>query len=278
MVDRAWEIRSENDLVGGYSALMLVGEAGLVAASDAGRLLFLRREGSMISDPVPEKFVNSLDRDKLSVDIESLTRDPATGKFWAGYENTNAIQRFSSNFRLESQIFPKAMEGWKDNSGPEAMVRLPDGHFIVLAEARDQIDGKAGHEALLFAEDPTRSVSPPKRFVFDGLDGYRPVDMANLADGRVLILMRTWSLGLPPQFTGAIMVADPRVIEKGGRWKARLLARLEAPLPSDNFEGIAVEEGPQDQQYVWIISDNNFMLHQRSLLLRLRWERKKARE
>lgn len=57
-------------------------------------------------------------------------------------------------------------------------------------------------------------------------------------------------------------------------------------MPQDNYEGIAVTDGPQGR-FVWLIADNNHMQTQRSLLLKLRWEgkaegggpeRQKARE
>lgn len=278
VLDRAWEIRSANDLVGGYSALMLKGDHGLVAGSDTGRLLFLRHRDGRISDPVPNRFLNRSDSDKLSVDLESLTSDAATGEFWAGLEYSNAILRFSPRFRLEARAFPKAMQRWSENAGPESLVRLSDGRFIVIAEEAHGFGGSGGHPALLFARDPTRPGPASLRFTFEGLANYRPVDLSLLNDGRVLVLMRTWSLGLPPKFRGAIMIADPAEIEKNGVWKAQLLARLEPPLPTDNFEGMAVEETEDGTTYLWLISDDNFAFYQRTLLLRLRWERQKARE
>ena len=59
---------------------------------------------------------------------------------------------------------------------------------------------------------------------------------------------------------------------------ARLLAELGKSIPRDNYEGLTLTEDA-DGQHVWLISDDNFMSFQRTLLLKLRWQtREKARE
>lgn len=55
----------------------------------------------------------------------------------------------------------------------------------------------------------------------------------------------------------------------------RELLRLtpEGPLPVDNFEGIAVSDGPGSDPLVWMVSDDNFRGSQRTLLYAFQWER-----
>ena len=271
-LEKLWQVRSGNDLVGGYSALMLDGGDRLVAASDAGRLLVLTRDGDELSDPVPRKFVNALDLDKLSVDIESMTRDPVSGHFWVAYENTNTIQRYSRFHRLEAEATPAAMRDWNDNTGPESMARLADGRFIVIAEGGYGLFGRPGSPGVLFSGDPTEAKSTAIAFTFAGLEGYSPVDLAIMPDGRALVLMRSVTLSYPPRFGTAIMLADPAQIRAGGEWQGELLAEFAAPLPSDNFEGLAVEENADGSLALWLVSDDNFAHHQRSLILKLRWQ------
>ena len=56
------------------------------------------------------------------------------------------------------------------------------------------------------------------------------------------------------------------------------LAELGKTIPRDNYEGLTLTEDA-DGQHVWLISDDNFMSFQRTLLLKLRWQtREKARE
>ncbi|UOR16097.1 esterase-like activity of phytase family protein [Qipengyuania aquimaris] len=273
VLDKAWEFRSENDALGGYSALILGGSGQIVAGSDAGRLLFVTREGDTLSGTRLDHFVAGLDRDKLSVDIESMTVDPSTGRVWAGFENTNAIQRYSANFEFEAEVFPAPIAGWSENSGPESMARLPDGRFLLIAEQRSG----GVHPAVLFEGDPTLDGVEYTELTYEGLDGYRPVDLAVLPDGRALILMRSFSLGLPPRFGTAIMIADPAQIRPGETWQSETLAELGPSFPSENYEGIAVEEAPEGKVNVWLISDDNFASYQRTLLLKLGWQPDKSR-
>ena len=44
-------------------------------------------------------------------------------------------------------------------------------------------------------------------------------------------------------------------------------AELKAPLPVDNFEGVAIGVSPEGKRRIWIISDDNFNRLQRTLLL-----------
>ena len=47
------------------------------------------------------------------------------------------------------------------------------------------------------------------------------------------------------------------------------LTRLEAPLPVDNFEGLAITPAAGGKVHVWLISDDNQAVTQRTLLWRL---------
>jgi len=95
--------------------------------------------------------------------------------------------------------------------------------------------------------------------------------LAQLPDGRALILLRMVAWGIPPGFAGKLMLADPATIRAGEAWRAEPLADLVAPLPSDNFEGLAVEPDGRGGTVLWLISDDNDSIVQRTLLLRLDW-------
>ena len=162
------------------------------------------------------------------------------------------------------------MQEWRADFGPESMVRLADGRFIVLAERSPQWFDRTT-PGLLFPGDPIDGAAPV-RFNVIAPGGYSPTDIAQLPDGRVLILMRAFELGLPPRFPGLIAIADPAAIRRGGEWRPTVLGRLVPPVPSDNYEGIAVvPDGAGSGANVWVISDDNFSAFQRTLLLKLRW-------
>ena len=165
-------------------------------------------------------------------------------------------------------VSPPQMRGWGVNLGPESLVRLRDGRFIVLREGFDGWFDNRHHRALIFAGDP---VDDPHgaEFTFIGPRGFKPVDMAQLPDGRVLILMRKLVWPMPMRFAGRIAIADPRAIRPGGEWRADSVAMLSSSLPIDNFEGMAIVPRGDRQVVVWLISDDNQAVSQRTLLWKL---------
>lgn len=265
----AWALSSGNRHFGGYSALAALPDGSLLAVNDRGRRLRFTppdRPGRLVSFAYLGAARSGA---KAGVDSEGLTVDPASGRLWVAYENRNAIVRYDARFRREASARPDVMRAWPSNAGPEAIARLADGRFVVLAE------GSPGwfasdFPALLFPSDPVEG-AVPERFGFKPPDGYRPVDAAQLPDGRILILLRQVHWGLPPSFTGKLMVADPATIRPGERWRAQRVADLAAPLPIDNYEGLAVEPGRDGRVIVWLISDDNTSAFQRTLLLKLIW-------
>jgi len=66
-------------------------------------------------------------------------------------------------------------------------------------------------------------------------------------------------------------VADPAGIGGPGPWRGETVAEIVAPLPADNYEGLAVEPTADGGATLWIISDDNEMRFQRTLLLKLEW-------
>lgn len=270
VVDQAWHLQSRNGHFGGYSALLAPAEGRLLAFSDNGLLLDL---------PVPARagrvparigdLVTARPRRKGCCDVESATRDPATRRTWFAFEGSGAIQRRRADLSLEGEVRPQALRGWPGNQGAEAMVRLPDGRFIVLGEAFAHRPAWQGHPALLFPADPLTGARPAA-FTFAGYPGHRPTDMAALPDGRVLIVMRQLRWPFPARFGARLLLADPQTIRPGGEWPAVDLGEVAAPLPAENFEGLALVPQPDGTVTGWLISDDNAAALQRTLLLRLR--------
>ena len=264
---RAWHLQSPNDHFGGYSALLARGDGTLLAGSDAGRLLSMTlRSGKL--DGEFEAFPGATGADKRDVDLEALTQDIAGAQLWAAYEVSNSIVRHRGLADEGTRVAPPAMSGWLGNSGPEAMVRLADGRFIVLAEQKSRFGGDS-HEGLLFPTDPVEGAEPLV-FRLATPDSMRPVDMAAMPDGRVLILLRSLSL-FPPGFHAALAVADPQEIAEGANWPLEVVAQIDRPLPPENYEGLALREAADGGCSVWLISDDNFSRFQRTLLLQFAW-------
>ncbi len=266
-LESAWVLSSRNDRFGGYSALLAQKGDQFLAASDAGRLMYLPRPDRSARAPELDRFLDNGRIDKRRIDIESLTADPQTGLVWAGLEQFNAIYRFSPELVKQQQVQPKAMKEWSDNTGAEAFVRLADGQFLVLAE---ESLGDGLHEGLLFARDPMLG-GQPLRFRFRGAEGFNTAEATLLPDGRMLVILRKLVLGWPLRFAVRLMTADPAGIEKGEVLESETLADIVEPLPTDNYEGAAVTVEPDGDWAVWLISDDNFAHFQRTLLLKLIW-------
>lgn len=269
-VDQAWWIDSKNTYFGGYSAVLALRPGRLLAFSDNGLLLDIAaphlegRAPARIAAAVPAR-----PRRKGCCDAESATFDPQTGRLWIAFEGSGVIQRRRTDLSPDGEVRPVGMQSWPGNQGAEAMTRLPDGRFIVLSEAFVRRLSRQGNPGLLFPGDPL-SGAKADSFTFAGHPGYRPTDMAALPDGRVLIVMRQVRWPMPIRFGVRLMLADPKAIRAGGVWKAIDLGEIAAPLPVDNYEGLALVPEADGSVTGWLIADDNAAALQRTLLLRLR--------
>jgi hypothetical protein len=282
----AWELSASSPFFGGFSALVNSGantETGaLLAGSDKGWTLDI----PLVSgEPVQAGmefiyFATRRNSFREMIDLEAMARDPETGTLWTAYEGFNAVQRDRIDGE-SARSAPTQMRGWSANSGPEAMARLMDGRFIILAEGPGWIaeaasEGSGRERAeqttrpgLLFASDPIEA-STATAFRVSTPPNYSPVDATALPDGSVLILLRRLQISIPATFDAAIMRADPGDIEEGGEWTGEIIAKLEGPLFGENFEGIAYVPNAGSGA-VYLISDDNLSMFQRSLLVRLEW-------
>jgi hypothetical protein len=261
----AWQLTSANGEFGGYSALLAAKPGWLVAFSDGGQQLDLPLPGNP-GQARQAEVLKSTTRFKALRDIESASRDPASGAIWLALEGRNRFLRLDRG--RVSVVAAPDMAGWSRNSGPEAVVRLADGRFVVLAEAESQQNGRAAHPALIYPGSPLAGVRAAS-FRFAGPAGYRPTDMAQLPDGRVLIVMRQLRWPLPPRFGTQLVLADPAEITPGGLWQGKTLTSLDGTGLEENYEGLAIVPGAGESLAAWLISDANGAVTQRTLLLRL---------
>ena len=267
-VTGVWQLESPNMFFGGYSALAALGDGRLLAVSDSGAKLVFAPPGRAARLPEFGQLVARGELVKAMADAEALARDPATGQVWAAFEHDNMIERYDARLQPTGRARPGAMRGWPSNAGPEAMVRLADGRFIVLSEDPPRWFGRA-RAGLLFPGDPVGG-GEAVEFEFRPPAGFAPSDMALLPDGRALILARRVDWGLPPGFRNKLLIADPAEARAGKPWPWRELADLSA-LPSDNFEGLAIEAANGGAVTLWLISDDNHATFQRTLLAKLVW-------
>ena len=256
-----WWVRSNDARVGGVSALHVEGGEAL-ALSDAGWRIRL----PLPPGPGPKQvWVAMVEKgpgppgDKANRDVESLVVDGR--RAWLAFEQANAVWRYDSwFFDTQSSAEPRAMREWSSNAGPEAMVRLGDGRFLVFAEG----DG-GDSEAVLFAGDPSVAGTPALRLRYRPPEGYRVTDAALLPDGRLVLLNRDVSFFAG--FTARLTVAELPALTDRALIVGREIAAFEGAVTRDNFEGLSVtREG--GRTILWLASDDNYNPLQRTLLMK----------
>jgi hypothetical protein len=265
-------LTSEDPVFGSFSAMLVQGDQ-FTLLSDFGNLVRFRMGADW--RPRDVSFADlpggpGTGWEKRQRDAESMTGDPATGQVWVGFEWANAVWRFDGAFsRAEAQARPMVMRDWPTGGGPEAMLRRRDGSFLIISEdARPKDDAhSAARLGLHFAGDPTAKGQRPMPFLYVPPAGYDPVDLAELPDGRVLVLNRRFSL--PDLFTAKLTLIDPRGLRAGQVLRGRELATLAPPLLHDNYEALAVGQEGADT-IVWIASDDNGEIWEQSLLLKFK--------
>lgn len=265
-----WELTSRNPNFGGISSLLVEPSGQVLGLSDAGVLMgFHVGPGDAPRRPfIAPLPVRPQDRKKpwWVWDSESMTHDPATDRYWVGFELQQMICRYSPGFaRVEACRTWPEIEAWPETGSIESLARLPDGRFIAIGEMGMTADGH--HDTLLFDGDPADPDTPsPMHLRYAPPQGYRPTDAVALDERHLLVLNRR--LTLQELFTGVVAIVElPEKLTPGTRLRAEPLARLAPPLLADNFEGLAVTK-ENGRTMIWVVSDDNHEFFQRTLLLK----------
>jgi hypothetical protein len=264
---------------GGFSSMILVpaGDA-LVAVSDQGHWLKLdlvhdaagrltgvgaAEMGALLGpDGTP------LDG-KGSADAEGMTQGP-DGGLLVSFERDHRIWRYGAAaedgavpFAATPEAFPapKAIVMLPGNSGLETIVTLAGGRVLALAEGAEAVDGdipgwllQDGRWAPL-----AWTRTPP----------YRPTDATVLPDGDLLVLERRYTAARGPGMRLSVVAAE--AIMPGAHLAGAELAAIGMPRSVDNFEGVAARAAPGGGTLIYILSDDNANLLQRTLLLQFLW-------
>ena len=242
----AWMIDVAERRFGGVSGM----------AIDGGALLLLTDSGSLVRLPKPGTRAGAAEiRDlpsgpgageyKKNRDGEALSRDPASRGWWVAFEYRDELWLFDQDFRRVLQTVEVAVPGLGRNSGIEALTQWRGG-LLLFSENGDQAAQFAGRE-----------IKPVKWHNAQGSLS----EATMLPDGSLLLVGRSIGLmGVRNQLL--------RVIEKEDGLETRLLARL--PLGVlDNVEAMAADRRGNRTVRLWLMSDNDFSLRRRTLLLAL---------
>ena len=261
----AWELRSRNDDFGGISALTALADGRFLGVGDAGTLIGFgltldQRTDRPFIAPLPDP--QGPNKNYKDRDSEGIAHDPMTGQFWISFEANHAVRRYSRGFARTTGVARiSQMQNWPSNKGAESIIRLRDGRFIIIAET---LDGDT-HPALLFSGDPVEPGSAVSAFRYRPPAGYRVTDGVQLPDGQLVVLHRR--ISFPQGFTAKIALLDPAFLDREPTVSGSVIATLSPPYLVDNMEGIAVTQNAGGT-YIWLISDNNFSVFQRTILMK----------
>jgi hypothetical protein len=142
------------------------------------------------------------------------------------------------------------------NGGMEGIASLPDGRLLILTEEFENPDGSF-KGWLMEAEKAIELSYTPAR-------GFHVTDCAALDNGDVLVLERRYiPLGI---LSARITVVEGSHLQAGAKLVGKELLKLEQPLATENYEGIAVQRTSKGT-IIFIVSDDNYSSFQQTLLL-----------
>jgi hypothetical protein len=257
----ALELGSRHPRFGGLSGLLVEG-ARLTAVSDRGSLweATLRHDGRGTLVGLEGWSVRQLGRPGAD-DLEDLTRLP-DGRRLAVVESPPRLLAVDGGEVPEARAFARVFADLPLNEGVEALATLADGSLLAIAEA--ETGGPGAHRAAVLKGDDV------VRLTWRAPPGFRPTAADRLGPW-LLVLERRLSLlgGLEARIVALDLTQAALVA--GAELEGRELARLGAGSIAENFEGLAATEGTAGAIDLYLVSDDNFLPLQRTLLLQLRW-------
>lgn len=225
----------------------------MVALDDVEAAPMLNAEGRPITDK------------RLWYDTESLARDG--NLVYVGLERVNQIMRFDfakGGTRARGEVLPTpaAVRKLPTNKGLEAMVVVPKGQPLagtLIAFSERGLDADGNLLAFLIG-GPT-----PGEFRVRRTDKFDISDAALLPSGELVILERKFSW-----FTGInirIRAIPLKSIAPNALVDGPALFNADLGHEVDNMEGIDAHVTAEGETVLTLVSDDNFSMLQRTLLL-----------
>lgn len=254
----ALELKSADKRFGGFS--------GLMVSPDGSRLTAISDEGYWLTGRLRHAADGTLaGLDQTGLDkMRGLSGQPLPNKWWSdaealallpdgslavSFEGRKRLWRYPGvGGRPHSLPAPPGLADAPPNGAIEALTALKDGRLLALTE---ELPAEGGLRGWIGTAPVTYPMS----------EGYRPTGAATLPNGDVLVLERRI---FPPaarlQRLSAADLARPVL-------RPQELARLNGGLTLDNMEGIDARQDRDGHIIVYLLSDDNRSVWQRTLLL-----------
>jgi hypothetical protein len=202
-------------------------------------------------------------------DAESLTE--LDGMFYVGIERAEQIVRLDYRrsgllARGEPIAVPPDFKTFTYNKSLECLTTPPKdsslaGNLIVITER--SLDSTGNHRSFLIKTDS--GGDQVERFSVKRSDDFDVTDCTILAPADLLLLERRYS---PARGVAMRIRRIPlSLIKPGALVDGKPLIEADLGYQIDNMEGIAVHRNARNETVITLVSDNNFSVIQRNLLL-----------
>jgi hypothetical protein len=270
-------LRSSYRNFGGISAIRVAADgARFIALSDKGwwlrgRIVYEGARPSAIADAEMAPILGADGRplaDRGWYDTESIADDGGT--LYVGIERVHQILRFNYGkdgllARGEPIAVPPGMRSLPGNKGLEALVFVPKGAGdkalagTLIAISERGLDNAGNIIGFLIGGRSPGTFTVKRSASFD------VTDAALLPGGDLLLLERkfSWTSGLSVRLRRVALAG----IKPGALVDGAVLFEADLGYEIDNMEGLCVHRSTSGETVLTLISDDNFSIIQRTLLL-----------
>ena len=270
-------LRSSYRNFGGISAIRVAADgARFIALSDKGwwlrgRIVYEGARPSAIADAEMAPILGADGRplaDRGWYDTESIADDGGT--LYVGIERVHQILRFNYGkdgllARGEPIAVPPGMRSLPGNKGLEALVFVPKGAGdkalagTLIAISERGLDNAGNIIGFLIGGRSPGTFTVKRSAAFDVSDA------ALLPGGDLLLLERkfSWTSGLSVRLRRVALAG----IKPGALVDGAVLFEADLGYEIDNMEGLCVHRSTSGETVLTLISDDNFSIIQRTLLL-----------